>query len=184
MRVEYDGAVYHVIQRGNNKEFIFDREQDKWFFLTSMEQIVQFYGAEMLAYAIMGNHYHLVVRTGEVGLGQVMHRLNTRYSVYYNNVYERSGHVFQGRYQAILIADEHYLLTAVCYVHRNPVRAGICDRAEDYFWSSDAVYRSLKPSFVKKDLLLNLLAVNENDAAAAAPPSAHFVPFLSHRAAG
>ena len=168
MRVEYAGAVYHVIQRGNNKEFIFDREQDKRFLLSSMEQVAGFYEMEMLAYTIMGNHYHLVVRTGETGLGQVMHRLNTRYSVYYNHVKDRSGHVFQGRYQAILITNGPHLFTVVRYVHQNPVRAGICDRVEDYRWSSDSIYRGRKPSgFVNKDLLLNMMAVDENDATAA-----------------
>jgi putative transposase len=164
LRVEYAGAIYHVIQRGNNQEFVFDRAQDKWFLLSSLEQVTQFYEADMIAYVIMGNHYHLVVRTWETGLGQVMHRLNTKFSVYYNQDKERSGHVFQGRYQANLIKDDSHLLTAVRYVHQNPVRAGICRRVEDYRWSSDGFYRGQQQGFVKKDMLLSLLATNHNEA--------------------
>jgi REP element-mobilizing transposase RayT len=124
LRIEYAGAVYHVIQRGNNKEFVFHQAQDKGYFLKSVEKVMRFCEADTFAYVIMGNHYHLLVRTGEIGLGQVMHRLNTRYSMYYNQIKNRSGHVFQGRYQAGLIQDERHLLTVLRYIHQNPLRAG------------------------------------------------------------
>jgi REP element-mobilizing transposase RayT len=164
LRVEYPGAMYHVIQRGNNREFIFDRNKDKCFILDSMKQVFEFYGVDMIAYVIMGNHYHLVVRTWENGLGKIMHRLNTRFSVYYNQDKKRSGHVFQGRYQATPIEDERYLMAVVRYIHRNPVRAGICQKVEDYRWSSDSYYCGNDTDWVKKDLLLNLLAMNQNKA--------------------
>ncbi|HPF19778.1 MAG TPA: transposase [Syntrophomonas sp.] len=164
LRIEYAGAVYHVIQRGNNKEFVFHQAQDKGYFLKSVEKVMRFCEADTFAYVIMGNHYHLLVRTGEIGLGQVMHRLNTRYSMYYNQTKNRSGHVFQGRYQAGLIQDERHLLTVLRYIHQNPLRAGICDRVGEYRWSSDHCYRYLQPGFVNKEFVLDLLASDQGKA--------------------
>lgn len=159
-RVEYQGAVYHVIQRGNNQEYIFDTPADKNYFVSILRDIVDIDGVELFAYVVMGNHYHLALRTHQHPLSKTMQRLNSKYGIYYNSFRERTGHVFQGRYNAFLIEDERYLQTVIKYIHHNPVRAEICSRVYEYKWSSDKYYRSLDNSFVTCNILLDLFADN------------------------
>lgn len=158
LRIEYEGAVYHIIQRGNNKEFIFARTADKQYLIEQMNQVVQVDGVQIFAYVVMDNHYHIALRTQDKPISKVMHRMNSRYSHYFNKERSRSGHVFEGRYKAIPVENEKYLLSVIRYIHRNPVRAQICTKVSDYKWSSDKLYRSREISFVDTGLLLNMLA--------------------------
>lgn len=166
-RVEFPGAVYHVIHRGNNKERIFHESIDKGYFLKLLRTYKENMDFELFGYVLMDNHYHLLVRTWERPLQDIMHRLNSTYSKYFNWKYERTGHVFQGRYKGILVLSDAYLFAVLRYIHQNPVRAGICDSVEDYQWSSDAYYRGVKKGFVDVDFILGMIndsrktAVNE-----------------------
>lgn len=160
LRVEYPGAIYHVIQRGNNRANVFERPKEKYYLIEQFRKAVEVDDVELFAYVIMSNHYHLALRTSSEPLNKVMHRINTTYGMYYNKVMARSGHVFEGRYKAILIKDEKYLISLVRYIHRNPARAGLCSNVQDYLWSSDHYYRKMEPGFIEFGLLLDVLSGN------------------------
>ena len=163
-RVEYSGAIYHVIQRGNNKEYIFYGDEDKLVFLREFEKRKISTEFKLYGYVIMGNHYHLVIQTSDEPLSKVMHLVNSSYSRYYNRTRGRTGHVFEGRYKAIPVQNERYLLAVLRYVHRNPVQAGMCKGVGGYRWSSDLYYRNNQGGFVEIDLLLDMLSVNRQEA--------------------
>lgn len=157
-RIEYEGAIYHVIQRGNNREHIFADDSDKQYLLRQIEECKRGLGFRLFGYVIMGNHYHLVLQTYDKPLHKIMHRINGNYGRHYNLKYQRSGHVFQGRYKAILVQDERYLLAVLRYIHQNPVSAGICGTPDDYHYSSDTHYRRNRGELVDIDLVLDSLA--------------------------
>jgi len=163
-RINFSGVIHHVIQRGNNKEYIFDNPNDKDYFVSLLRNAVQVDGAEIYSYVVMSNHFHIALRSYQKPLSKIMHRLNTAYSVFYNLKKERTGHVFQGRYTAIPILNDNYLLAVIRYIHRNPVTARICSQVEEYKWSSDWSYRSLYPDFVECGLPFELLADDEKTA--------------------
>ena len=158
LRVEYPGAVYHVIQRGNNRENVFERPDEKYYLIEQFRKAVDTDGVELFAYVVMSNHYHLALRTSSEPLHKVMHRINTKYGMYYNKVMGNSGHVFEGRYKAIPVQDDKYLISLVKYIHSNPVRAGLCSNVQDYLWSSDHCYRKMETGFIEFGLLLNILS--------------------------
>ncbi len=143
LRIEYPGALYHVTSRGNEKKEIFFEDSDREIFLSFLEEYHHRYGILIHSYVLMSNHYHLILETPQGNLLKVMHGLNSRYTGYINRKYHRSGHLFQGRYKAILVEKETYLLTLSRYVHLNPVRAGIVKEVSEYPWSS-------YPGFVNK----------------------------------
>lgn len=112
---------------------------------------------KLMAYALMDNHYHLLVQTGDVKLQKIMHQINNKYSKYFNARYERCGHVFQGRYNASVIGNEQYLLKVLTYIHQNPVKAGICKRVENYKWSSDKFYRKRLNGFIETKTIIEII---------------------------
>ncbi len=140
-RIEYDGAVYHVIQRSSNREMIFGKVSDKECFIDLLAGYKKKLGFRLFGYVLMDNHYHLLLQTGAIPLSKIMQRINFRYSKFFNQKYNRHGHVFGGRYKAGLVQDESYLFAILRYIHQNPVQAGICKQVNDYKWSSDPAYR-------------------------------------------
>lgn len=112
----------------------------------------------------MDNHYHLVLQVGDTPLSKLMHLINSSYGRYYNRKHNRTGHVYDGRYKSIPIQNDNYLLAVLRYVHRNPVRAGICTQVGKYRWSSDMYYRNNQGGFVDIDLLLGMLSNNREKA--------------------
>lgn len=156
-RIEYEGAIYHVIQRGNNREYILEQNRWKARLLAQIEKSIEVDQMDLFAFVIMNNHYHLALRTGKQPLSKIMHRINSNFARYYNRDRERTGPVFEGRYKALPIQDESYLLTVIRYIHRNPVRAGLCSKVDAYAWSSDLAYRGLDYKFVHKDVLQSIL---------------------------
>ena len=158
-REEQDGGIYHIIQRGNNRSFVFEDDTDKEYLVDQL-WLLSKNSCKIYGFVIMGNHYHLVIRTAGETLQSIMHRLNLKYSKYYNRTHNQSGHVFQGRYKAIPVREEKYLLSLLRYVHQNPVKAGVCSRTEEYKWSSERHYRGLesKNSWLDTGLVLDTLS--------------------------
>lgn len=156
-REEEEGGIYHVIQRGNNRAFVFEEGIDKDYLIDQL-MLLSKNSCKIYGFVIMGNHYHIVLRTVGETLQSIMHRFNLKYSKYYNCTQNRSGHVFQGRYKAIPIRDEKYILALLRYVHQNPVKAGVCKRVEEYRWSSDRYYREDKKRWLDTSLVLEMLS--------------------------
>lgn len=163
-RVEYYGAIYHIIQRGNNKKPIFKDERHKNFLLKILSETKEIYDFKIFAYVIMDNHYHFLIRTFNIPISKIMHLINTRYGKYYNYVTDRTGPVFENRYTGILVQDERYLLTLIRYIHNNPVAANMCNSMKEYKWSSDAFYRVNMESIVDINEFLNMLSLNRLEA--------------------
>lgn len=136
LRIEFEGAVYHITSRGNAKKDIFEDDSDREIFLKILGDVVKRYNWLCHAYCLMDNHYHLLVETPEGNLSKGMRQLNGLYTQRYNQRHGRTGHVFQGRYKAILIDKENYLLMVSRYVLLNPVRAMLIQKPDEWRWSS------------------------------------------------
>lgn len=138
LRLEFPDAVYHVLNRGNYRRDLFASAGEAGAFLAALEEAVETYGWRLHAYAIMRNHYHLAVRTPQPNLGEGMHWLQTTFATRFNRLRDERGHLFQGRYQALLVEDDAALARVVNYLHLNPVRAGIVAPAQAtaFRWSS------------------------------------------------
>ena len=135
-RVVFRGAIYHVMARGNRKQTIFADGKDRRQFLKILAAGLQRYGVECYAYCLMGNHFHLIVRTPRANISRFMHHVDGLYARYVNWRHQVTGHLFQGRYVAILVDDTSYLRDAISYILRNPVTAGVCRVPELWPWSS------------------------------------------------
>lgn len=145
-RIEYSGAFYHVITRGNRKETIFFDAEDREKFLDKLLEYKKRYNFILYAYTLMNNHIHLLIETEETPLSKIMQGLLQSHAQWHNRKYKTVGHLFQGRYKAILCDRDEYLLVLVRYIHLNPVRAGIVKDPADYRWSSHRVYLGLEYS--------------------------------------
>jgi len=159
-REEYKGGIYHVIARGNNKEHIFQESIDKGYFIKLLKEYSTVMGYVIYGYVLMDNHYHIIIQVHDKKLQEIMHQINNKYSKYFNAKYQRVGHVFQGRYKAVLVQDERYILKLIRYIHQNPVRAGLCSKVEDYKWSSDICYRKVIRGFINISVILEMLDKN------------------------
>jgi REP-associated tyrosine transposase len=136
LRINAPGAVFHLIARGNAREFVFIDDQDRRMFMSLLANVAERFGWIVYAYCLMGNHYHLVVETPLGNLSRGMGQLNGRYARSFNRRYLRCGHVFQARFRSILIEADTRLLVVCRYVVLNPVRAWLCQQPEDWLWSS------------------------------------------------
>ncbi len=140
LRIAFAGAFYHVTARGNERRRIFLSHRDYEKFLSYMTDAVYKYDVILHAFVLMPNHYHFIVETPKANLSAFMHNLNGTYTTYFNIKRKRAGHLFQGRYKALLIDVNNYLLELSRYIHLNPVRAGITDKPESCRYSSYRAY--------------------------------------------
>jgi REP element-mobilizing transposase RayT len=156
LRIEYPGAFYHITSRGNERKEIYMDTGDREKFLFYLETAAERYGSAVHVYCLMGNHYHLLLETPRGNLSQIMRHVNGAYTSYFNAKRERSGHLFQGRYKAILVDADVYASELSRYIHLNPVRAGMVQRPEEYPWSSYGSYVGMmkKPSWCTVDFIL------------------------------
>ncbi len=156
LRIEYPNAYYHVTARGNERKEIFKSDRDRQKFLEYLESAVTRYCAVIHSWCLMSNHYHLLVETPEGNLSQVMQHINGAYTNYFNVKRKRSGHLFQGRYKAILVDADHYALELTRYIHLNPVRVGLVDAPGKYRWSSYQEYTGNREAatWLKRDFIL------------------------------
>ena len=141
-RADAPGAVHHVIARGIERRLIFLDDRDRGDFLSRATRILPECGTDCFAWALMPNHVHMVLRTGDRPLATVMSRLLTGYARRFNERYDRVGHLFQNRYRSLLVGDDAHMLTVVRYVHLNPVRAGIVPSVKAlaaYAWTGHSV---------------------------------------------
>lgn len=139
-RIEFEGAFYHVITRGNQRQRIFKDRKDFLKYLEVLSHYKLRYKFILYCYALMKTHVHLLLETRETPLSKIFQGVNQSYTMYFNKRYKTVGHLFQGRYKAILCDRDEYLLSLVKYIHLNPVRAGITKSAEEYEWSSHIRY--------------------------------------------
>ena len=136
LRLQFPGALYHVTTRGNAKNAIFLDDLDRFRFLDSLGKAITRCGWLCHAYCLMDNHYHVLIETPDGNLARGMHFLNGDYTNRFNKCHEHVGHIFQGRYKAILIHRDSHLLELCRYIVLNPIRAGIVSRPGQYRWSS------------------------------------------------
>jgi len=166
LRIAFPGAFYHVMSRGNEQKDIFKSRRDREKFLEYLESSTERYGAAIHAYCLMRNHYHLLLETPAGNLSQIMRHINGAYTTYFNIKRKRSGHLFQGRYKAILVEADEYLAELSRYIHLNPVKVGIFERPEQYQWSSyqDFTGQKKPPAWLRTDFILGCFAKKEADA--------------------
>ena len=132
LRIQYDGALYHVASRGNERRIIFKDDSDRTAFLDILLKVNKRYNWLCHSYCLMDNHYHAIIETLDGNLSEGMRQLNGIYTQAFNRRHKRVGHVFQGRYKSILIQKESHLLEVCRYVVLNPVRAAKNDRGQTY----------------------------------------------------
>jgi REP element-mobilizing transposase RayT len=166
LRIEFPGAFYHVTSRGNEKAPVFLTDKDRERFLGYLELAHQRFKATFLVYCCMENHFHLFLQTPLGNLSRIMHFINTGYSAYFNKIHERIGHLFQGRYKAILVDADEYAKELSRYIHLNPVRAEIMELPEQYQWSSYREYIGLrrKPVWMHTEFVLGYFGKTEDQA--------------------
>ena len=162
LRIEYEGAFYHVTTRGNEQKKIFFSNSDYEKFKHYLKESQEKYGYLLHCFVLMTNHYHLLIETPKPNLNRVMHYINSSYTNYINIKRGRSGHLFRGRYKALLIDRDNYLVELSRYIHLNPVRAEIVEKPEDYSYSSyrNYIHKELK-DIVYCDLILEMISRNK-----------------------
>ena len=171
LRLEYEGAIYHVMARGNERGAIFRLNRDRLRFIEKLGESAQTYHVRVYAYTLMRNHWHGLIETPRGNLSAFMQQFNTSYTTYYNTKNQRVGHLYSGRYKAPLIEGDDYLLRLSRYIHLNPVHIAAFDelpgeekvkRLRAYRWSSFPAYVGLAPrqEWMDYDPLLALIAVN------------------------
>ena len=159
LRIEYPGAWYHVMNRGAGRQYIFKNSTHRRYFLSLLEETHDRFNAEWHAYCLMGNHYHLLLRTPEANLQRVMRHLNGLYTQFFNRSERKDGPLFRGRYKAILVDAQSYWLQLFRYIHRNPLEAKICKSLSQYRWSSYRAYIGVEkaPDWLTTDYILTAI---------------------------
>jgi REP element-mobilizing transposase RayT len=156
LRITFPGAFYHVTSRGNEQKAVFRSKRDREKFLEYLQSATERYNARIQAYCLMDNHYHLLLETPSANLPQIMRHINGAYTTYFNIKRSRSGHLFQGRYKAILVDKDSYAKELSRYIHLNPVRAEMVKTPGAYPWSSYNAYigKSEAPDWLHRDFIL------------------------------
>ncbi len=154
-RIHYPGALYHCINRGNRRKAIYGCDNDYLFMQDCLANAVEKHGALIHGYCLMTNHFHIIIQVHDVRLSTIMRSCLTRFAQNFNRIHHKTGHVFQGRYRAILCQKQSYLLELVRYVHLNPVRAHLVQDPQQWRWSSlnDYLHPSQHPWLHTRDIL-------------------------------
>ena len=163
-RIHYHGAVYHVLARGVDGREIFVDEQDNRDFLRTILEVKSETPFSILAYCLMGNHFHFAIKVGDTGLSRIMQRILTTYVRGFNARHDREGHLFQARFKSLLCLDDAYLVALIRYIHMNPVRAALVLKPSDWPWSSHRQYSARTPSpLADTDIFFNALGDSRAD---------------------
>lgn len=157
LRIEFAGALYHVTSRGDRQENVYLHDEDRCSYLDVLKDVCERFNWVIHAYCLMSNHYHLLIETPDSNLAKGMRQLNGVYTQRFNRTHKRVGHVFQGRYKAILVQKETYLLELARYIVLNPVRAEMVHSAKDWPWSSYRATAGFKEAdeFLHADWILS-----------------------------
>jgi REP element-mobilizing transposase RayT len=157
LRIEYPNAFYHVLSRGERKDNIFRSDRDRNIFIEKLSETCRKFSTIVHAYALMNNHYHLLIETPKANLSRSLHYLNASYANWFRKKYELVGSVFQGRYKAILVDKDSYLTLLSAYIHLNPCRAGVVKKPEDFKWSSYRYYmdKGSVPEWINRQNILS-----------------------------
>lgn len=161
-RLHAPDLLYHVFARGNNREPIFFEESDYQRFLTNLERFRIPLEYTLYAYCLLPNHFHVLIQVDKIDLSKIMQILMTAYTMYINRKYGRVGHVFQGRFQSIIVEKETYLLQVQRYIHLNPVEARLVDRPDMYPWSSYKQYFNKRSGLPEIDSSVILEMFSDN----------------------
>lgn len=153
-RIKSVSGYYHIVARGIARQVLFEEDADYLFFLKILKKCKEEEQFKLLAFCLMENHFHLLVKIDN-GMDRVMNRISTTYARYYNDKYERIGYLFQDRYKSKAIDSRSYLLSAMRYIHNNPVKAGLCS-VDQYRWSSWQYYDGAK-GMVDAEIILDML---------------------------
>jgi REP element-mobilizing transposase RayT len=166
LRVEFAGAFYHVLNRGNAGETIFRSNRDREKFLEYWGKAVERFGIKIYTYCLMTNHYHFLIQTPEPNLSRAVQWVNVSYATYFNHKRQRQGHLFQGRFKSILVDADVYLKELSRYIHLNPIRAGAVKQPALYSWSSYPAFigKAKAPEWLEMDGLLSLFGKTRKEA--------------------
>jgi len=165
-RLEYEGACYHVMNRGNHKETVFHNNSDCEIFLDKLAEFAELYEVTIFNYCLMPNHFHLFLKTSHANLSKFMQSFLTSFTITINRKYQKSGHLFQGRYKAVLVESELYKNKLSRYIHLNPVKVKmyeeltkntLFERLKEYKWSSYRFYLGIekKPFWLNRRFVLS-----------------------------
>lgn len=136
----FNSEIFHIMSQGINKEYIFEKEQDKVKYRKLLFSNYSECNVEIISYCIMGNHVHLLIKADKIeNISKFMHKINTHYALYYNKNRERVGYVFRDRYKSEEINNEKYLYNCINYIHNNPVKARITKEKSEYLYSSYSI---------------------------------------------
>ncbi|MEA3348840.1 MAG: transposase [Pseudomonadota bacterium] len=139
-RIHYPGALYHVMLRGNGGQDIFLSDSDRTRFFLLIQEGVHRFGNRIHTFCFMDNHIHLAIQVADIPLSKIIQNISLRYTRWINDKCRKTGHLFQGRYKALLVDQDSYLLELVRYIHLNPIRAGLVKHPKNYKWSGHNCY--------------------------------------------
>jgi putative transposase len=177
-RIHTPGALYHVILRGNARQDIFSDDKDRYRFYEILQKSCERFLPRIHAFCLMTNHVHLEIQVGDIPLSRIMQNVALRYTQWYNWRHKKTEHVFQGRYKAVMVDADAYLLELATYIHLNPVRAHIADRPENHRWSSHRAYLGKENlPWLETGLILSQFSANVRKA------HAKFAEFVGDRMA-
>jgi len=165
LRIEFPNAWYHVMNRGRRAEKIFIDATDYQVFVDLLKETAETWNIKVAAYCLVSNHYHILVRTPEGNLSRSMRHLNGVYTQRFNRRHKVDGPLFRGRYKSIIVGGDSYLLQIVRYIHKNPVKAGLVEKPEQYAWSSHKGYLSVakKWDWLYKEFIFSLLTTKKQN---------------------
>ena len=165
LRIEYQGAWYHVMNRGRRAEKVFKDQHDYKMFVDLLKGTLEMWNLRIAAYCLMPNHYHILAQTPDANLSRGMRHLNGVYTQKYNRRHSCDGQLFRGRYKSILVSADSHLLELVKYIHRNPLKAGLAKGVNDYIWSSHKGYLSVskKWEWLHKEVIFSMLTKNRSE---------------------
>lgn len=135
-RRKSESGIYHILLRGLNRQTIFIDDEDCDKFIQCLIECKALSGFKLMAYCLMGNHLHMLIKEEKEQMEQIYKRIGLRYVYWYKRKYRRTGHLFQDRYKSEPVDDDGYFLSVLRYIHQNPVKAGLCKEASEYRWSS------------------------------------------------